>query len=178
MKPAIQLRGNRPVQFSMRTITEEDIEVLRQWKNSHREFFFHKDLISPEQQTLWYRQFSEAADDHMFVIVVEATIIGCIGARLLNGCVDIYNVILGRKEYGRRGIMSSALKATCAFVGLLYSGRPIQVRVLKENSAIRWYEKNHFVLTLMQEDHVVMELGKAAPEYYECSANLAVRFGL
>ena len=34
-------------QISMRTIELKDVENLRIWKNSHKEFFFYKKEISP-----------------------------------------------------------------------------------------------------------------------------------
>jgi RimJ/RimL family protein N-acetyltransferase len=174
MKPTAELQTDRPIPFSLRTMGEDDIELLRDWKNEHRQFFFHKDIISREQQQGWFGRFEQARDDHMFVVMVEGRKIGCMGVRLLEGGVDVYNVILGVKGYGRKGIMSAALNGVCAYGRFLYPGRPVQLRVLTDNPAVPWYEKNGFQIIARRDDHLVMELKGVVSGQFRCRLELTI----
>ena len=155
MKPVIKIEGSNG--FRMRTITKEDIELLREWKNDHRQFFFYDKLIGPEQQQMWYSQFAQRSNDVMFIILVEGHKVGCIGTRLLSpDDVDIYNVILGEKTFEGKGIMSTALNATSKLNRLLYPTSAIHVRVLLSNPAVAWYKKNGFVTVDERDNYVLM----------------------
>jgi RimJ/RimL family protein N-acetyltransferase len=175
MKPVAELKAQSPVVFSLRTIGVDDIESLREWKNNDRQYFFHKTIIAPEQQRAWYAKFSQTPHDHMFAVWLGDVRVGCIGARLLEDGIDVYNVILGRKDHGRKGIMSAALKAICTYVRFLYPGQSIRVRVLKINPAIRWYQSNGFVtINTSSEDHIILELRELHREEIICTLSLSL----
>lgn len=146
---------NEGFQFTLRTASEGDLPNLRKWKNNEREFFFFKNEISLEQQREWFRAYLSRTDDYMFVILVNKNAIGCMGIRLIEGGWDVYNVILGSKDFGSKGLMSKAFKAMLQFAvsNHQYS---ITLKVLKHNPAIEWYKKNGFTITSEQSDHFCM----------------------
>jgi len=92
----------------------------------------------------------------MFVLEVEEERIGCMGFRVQDELVDIYNVILGNKEYGGMGLMGRALAAMIRFIRTQYS-LPITAKVLKGNSAIRWYLDNGFVIIVSHNRYDVIQ---------------------
>jgi RimJ/RimL family protein N-acetyltransferase len=176
MKPIATLHADQPVRFSMRTIGADDIELLRGWKNEHRQFFFYKEIITGEQQQAWYRRWSQETHDHMFIVEVEKRSVGCIGTRLFQDTADVYNVILGDKQFGGKGIMSEALCATVAFSQLLYPGFPVCVRVLQTNPAIGWYERNGFTRIAANDGFVTMKWTRAIPSSFQCNMTLLIPF--
>lgn len=145
----------------IRLINEDDLPKLRQWKNDHKEVFFHKDEISEEQQNEWYREYQKKEDDFMFMVFWGKVPIGCIAVRLIDKVWDVYNLILGLPEYGGKGLMSEALKDVIDFT-VLCNHKTITCKVLKDNLAIYWYGKNGFMVTSEYPDHYVMTYrGKA-----------------
>jgi RimJ/RimL family protein N-acetyltransferase len=143
--------------YLLRTIKENDLEILRLWKNAHKEYFFYKIEITPEEQSVWFEALNERRDDHMFIIEVQGKGIGCIGARKYQEFIDIYNVILGDKNYKGQHVMTNALWAVVSFCNLVFIDKPVRVRVLRTNPAIKWYEKIGFKMIDYYEDHVVMQ---------------------
>jgi len=91
-------------EFIIRSISLQDIELLRTWKNDHRDSFFFKEIITPEMQKNWFLSYLQRRNDFMMIIIKSNEKIGCIGFRLLIDKVDIYNVILGRKKYAKEDI--------------------------------------------------------------------------
>lgn len=138
--------------LTLRAASEIDLEYLRQWKNDQREFFFHKDIITPEQQHIWFTKFQARNHDYMFIVDQKGKSIGCMGIRLIDEAWDIYNVILGLPEYGKKGYMGKALQAMLTYSKAV-SNFPITLQVLKANPAVTWYQKNGFVVAAEQADH-------------------------
>jgi len=176
MKPIATLYADQPIPFSMRTIGTGDIELLRGWKNAHRQFFFYKEIITGEQQQAWYRRWAQEMHDSMFIIEVANLSVGCIGTRLFQDTADVYNVILGDKQFGGKGVMSEALCATVAFSRLLYPGLPVCVRVLQTNPAIGWYERNGFVRIAASNEYVTMKYTRAISSHFKCNMTLSIPF--
>ncbi|MBG0764705.1 MAG: GNAT family N-acetyltransferase, partial [Tissierellales bacterium] len=123
----------------MRSVEEKDAETLRNWKNEHKEHFFFKKEISKDDQLIWFKTFHERLNDFMFIIEDKNQPIGCIGARLYQESIDIYNVILGDKKYKGKHVMKNALWATVSFSNLIYYSKPVRVKVLTTNPAREWY---------------------------------------
>lgn len=142
--------------FKLRSIIENDIEILRAWKNNHKQFFFYKNEITVEEQKAWFQALEKRPNDHMMIIQDDEKQIGCIGIRFLDGMADIYNVILGDKTYKGKHVMTNALYAVVSFSNLIYPNIPIIVKVLCDNPAINWYQKIGFQITETCEDYVVM----------------------
>ncbi len=139
----------------LRTAGESDLLRLREWKNSHREFFFFKEEISSEQQKEWYHAYQLRQEDYMFIVTAGEIPIGCMGIRLVDDKWDVYNVILGLPDQAGKGLMSKALRMMLSFAAS-HKTKPITVKVLKKNPAVRWYKKNGFVETEELQDHFCM----------------------
>ena len=138
-------------------ITPADLENLREWKNAHRLCFFYQEIITPEQQAKWFRDYLERADDYMFVTESAGQPVGCLGFRMLDQSADIYNVILGRSESGGKGVMSRAMRLLCSFIAAEFT-RDIGAQVLLSNPARGWYRKNAFRETQSFETYVEIQL--------------------
>jgi RimJ/RimL family protein N-acetyltransferase len=123
--------------------TARDAELLRRWKNAHRSAFFDQREIEAPRQTAWFAGLMERDDDFMFVVVIEGIDAGSMGVRVLQGAAEVYNVNLGREELGGAGYMSAALQRLVAFAEATHA-LPVVVAVLKNNPAVRWYERNGF----------------------------------
>jgi hypothetical protein len=144
--------------YLVRTIVEEDIELLRVWKNACRTSFFFKDIITPEMQRDWFKRYLERNSDFMMVIVSNGERIGCIGFRSLEDRVDLYNLIVGHPQSVGKGHMSLALDLICKEIKKRYPGRPIMVSVLRDNPALQWYFKRGFVVTAEKSAHFDLTL--------------------
>jgi RimJ/RimL family protein N-acetyltransferase len=136
----------------LRTANKEDLNNLRKWKNEHRDFFFFKGIITPEQQREWFRNYQSSPENYMFIVTEGGKAFGCMGIRLIDSAWDVYNVILGSPKHGGKGLMSKAFQAMLRFA-LLRHPLPITIQVLKHNPAMAWYQKNGFVITSEQPDH-------------------------
>ncbi len=160
--------------MELRTIVREDIELLREWKNQHRQFFFHKGNITEKEQSEWYERWSQFDDDHLFMIISGSERVGCIGTRFYNKTSDIYNVILGAKEYGGKGVMADALYATIAISQFLRPAAAVCVRVLRENPAVGWYKRNGFVEVTANVEFVTMMWSRIMHKDFKCEMSLVI----
>lgn len=156
----IILRNPDQNKIVLRSINESDIEQLRIWKNANMEYFFHNDIINSEQQKRWFLDFSARLNDFMFIVNYDGKDVGCMGFRVLNNKADIYNVILGKKLYGRHGIMSLSLSMMIEYIRSRYN-EDISTKVLTTNPAVRWYEKNGFETESSFSDYYIMRFMKA-----------------
>jgi RimJ/RimL family protein N-acetyltransferase len=143
---------------SLRSIDIDDLELLRQWKNDHRFSFFYHEIIQPAMQTKWFSEFCERPQDYMFVVCYENIKIGCMGFRFVHDLIDIYNVILGLKDYGGRGLMSQAMQRMLQFIRSLYM-QDIRVKIVKSNPALKWYKKNGFEIIEITDRYHLAQLG-------------------
>lgn len=141
--------------LAIRTSALGDLNNLREWKNAHKEYFFHKLEITPAQQEEWFSGYLLRADDYLFIVEFDGMPIGCMGIRFKGNNWDIYNVILGKTEFGGHGLMGRSYQVMLQFAKSQIS-RPISLQVLKNNPAIWWYEKNGFEVAQDLGDHLFM----------------------
>jgi RimJ/RimL family protein N-acetyltransferase len=143
----------------LRTINENDLELLRVWKNDNREYFFYKNIINPEEQVLWFKGYKNRKNDYILVILYEDNLIGCAGYRLIeDNQIDLYNIILSNKEFGGRGIMGESIRLLCSYILDNFAGE-ISLKVLAGNlKAIKWYNDNGFVELYDKENYTFMKL--------------------
>ena len=139
------------------SINRDDLELLRKWKNANRESFFYKEIITESDQEKWYDKYISRENDYIFIVLYNGVKIGCIGYREIDGSIDIYNVILGKDEFSRKGLMSRALRIFCSY---LYDSikKDITAKVLHENQAKLWYMKNSFGKISKVEDFLLLKL--------------------
>lgn len=151
----LSLPPHRLGNVALRGATESDLDNLRRWKNEQREFFFHKEEISPSQQAKWFEAFRARPDDFMFVVLVDQRPVGCMGIRYMDGAWDVYNVILGDQAMKGSGVMSLAFGAMLQFAKSRVAG-PVGLKVLKKNPAVGWYARNGLAITGEHSDYYEM----------------------
>lgn len=139
----------------LRSIVEADLEFLRQWKNSQRQYFFHQEEIDPNQHRQWWESFSLRPYDIMLITEYEKQRVGCMGVRWQEDHWDIYNVILGAQEFGGRGFMGLAFSALLDYAFALKPS-PIRLQVLKHNPAVKWYQKQGFEINEIHDSFYAM----------------------
>jgi len=147
----------------LRSIEEQDLELLRLWKNENKKCFFYQNEISPKEQREWFLGFIKRHDDYMFMVELIAKTsvkpIGCLGFRIIGDVVDIYNVIR-RRKIDAGFTMGSALHLVLNFIVLKFSEKDIVCKVLADNPAVGWYERNYFTISEKKSDHFVMIFNK------------------
>jgi len=144
----------------LKMITVEDIEKLRVWKNKNADSFFYKEVISSDEQVNWYNGYLKRNNDFMFSIYYGKANVSCIGFRVIDGLIDIYNVILGEENYASKGIMKCAMIILVNYLILKYDYK-ITAKVLKSNSAINWYKKNGFLIEEEIQDYFFINFDKS-----------------
>ena len=65
---------------SLKLIQQEDIELIRQWRNSKEinQFFIFRGHISKAQQEKWFHKISTSGRDYYFLIVVDNRPVGLV----------------------------------------------------------------------------------------------------
>jgi hypothetical protein len=152
----------------LRLVDWPDTELMREWKNANKAFFFHSQDITPEQQRTWFAGYLERPDDHDFAVEerVEGSkdsaweTVGLLGCRLvdqsvLGDTVDIYNVMRGRRTVRNLVSMGEMIRRLCGEIAARYP-QPISCKVLSGNPAVAWYLQNGFVRQGQAPDHVVL----------------------
>jgi RimJ/RimL family protein N-acetyltransferase len=84
------------------------------------------------------------------------------GFRVLEGKIDVYNVIRGVPGVGRRGLMKEAVHLMCAYALSRYACE-IGCKVLIDNPAVTWYEGCGFVRRARRETYYEMVLREDFP---------------
>jgi len=144
---------------TLRPITKNDLEMLRSWKTSHKEYFYHQDHINKEQQQSWFANYESREYDKIFIVVYKNVDIGCMGVRLKDDAWDVYNVILGIPKYGKKGIMSKALGLLVDYSKSI-KNLPVVLEVLSDNPAIVWYQRNGFKIESETEKALIMKYSR------------------
>ena len=83
----------------LRLLEEGDLPMTLAWRNQDhiRQWFFHSDLITPEEHRRWFEQYRDRDDDFVFVIEETETLKRPVGQ------VALYHVdwVARRAEFGR-----------------------------------------------------------------------------
>ena len=150
--------------FKLRTINIEDIELLREWKNQHRSSFFHKEMITSEQQKDWYYKYSVDEDNVMFIVVNEnGESIGCMGYRKIDSGVDVYNIMRGVKEKNASFKMKEAFLVMLEYIHKHIDDN-ISCVVLNNNPAFNWYLSMGFILIKRHLEYSTLAFNKNRQE--------------
>ncbi|HMC20636.1 MAG TPA: GNAT family N-acetyltransferase [Thermoanaerobaculia bacterium] len=157
MKPRIKITAPNDHAVVLCSATWEDQESLRAWKNANRQYFFFKNVIERDGQHRWFEGHLRRPDDHMFMVIVEGKPIGCLAVRVLGDELDIYNVILGDERFSGKGYMTRGIRMMAKFAFDRYPRRPLRLKVLKNNPAVRWYERNGFHSIGGGDDYLELE---------------------
>lgn len=139
--------------------SDDDQERLRIWKNAHRRSFFYQEIIEPKQQVKWFQRYQDRADDYMFMVEEDGNPIGCMAFRAEDEeTIDLYNIIRG-EEGNHRVTMQSAMHVMLAYISERFPDRKIKCDVLKDNPAVKWYQKCGFAI-LGEREYYIMGIGR------------------
>lgn len=116
-------------------------------------------MITPEQQTSWYRDYLHREFDYMFIVKdINQNSIGCLGFRMIDNYIDMYNIIRGNHS-SLRTSMKDAMHIMLNYITKSFP-YPIQCDVLKNNPAVNWYKKCGF--TIQKElDYYIMAINSS-----------------
>ncbi|BCE00602.1 hypothetical protein [Marinicellulosiphila megalodicopiae] len=142
--------------FILKSILVEDIESLRVWKNKHRGSFFHKNEITSSEQYTWFSEYQNDPENIMFVVIVDGVSIGCMGYRLKDGGVDVYNIMRGEKTSHKPFKMSDAFSVMLSYLKVKYQ-LTISCVVLNDNPAFNWYLNNNFIVKAKYDNYSLLE---------------------
>ena len=163
MNRQITLTCNEFTIIQLRTATTSDQENLRIWKNSHRTSFFYQEIIQPEQQMRWFEKYQNRPDDCMFMVEELCQekgkdvfcSIGCMAFRIEDeNTIDLYNIIRGEQSKGKAS-MKDAMHMMLAYIWEMFPDKRIKCDVLKENPAVKWYQKCGFDIWEEKEYYIM-----------------------
>lgn len=145
MKPALILSSTAAPGISLESIRPEHLELLRLWKNNHSHRFFHQEKITAAQQHQWFDAYATRPLDWIFLIHDAGTQhpAGCLGYRVLDAEIDIYNVLRAEDVPSRSRAHSHALNILTNHIAATHQ-LPIRARVLADNPAARWARLHGF----------------------------------
>ena len=157
LKEDIIFDSDNNSRIKLRFINSGDIELLRKWKNDNKQYFFFDKIINPDQQLEWYRNFTKRKNDFMFIVELDSKRIGCMGYRLINRTIDIYNVILGEKKYSQQKVMSNAFQLMISNIKKKFA-LEIFAKVIIDNPALTWYFKNGFKVSEKKDQYFLIKM--------------------
>ena len=145
----------------LRLAEHGDNELLRTWKNNNKRSFFYQQEISPNQQKEWFFAYQKRENDYIFMVEEFVDLkyepIGCMGFRVKDEEIDLYNIIRGKKS--RTGAsMHRAMHIMLNYILLKYD-LPLKCDVLKDNPAVDWYKKCGFDI-LREIEYYIMQIDK------------------
>lgn len=162
MKRSVILYIKDMTDMRLRSIEKKDIDDLRIWKNENKSRFFYKQEITPDEQSKWYQGYMHREKDYIFIVEIKVSDtwekIGCLGFRVVEGNIDLYNIIRGRRTEARSS-MREAMHILLAYISARYS-YPIKCDVLVDNPAVEWYNKCGFSIKECRGDYYIMVFEK------------------
>jgi hypothetical protein len=124
-----------------------DLEDLRTWKNTWKQRCFYKAEISPEQQKGWFAKLQANPTDLMLLAQQQTPqgyiSFGCLGFRVHENSLEIYNTIRGRNN---ETITHTLTQATTLMLNWLLRtyNKPVCGKVLAANPTRPWFESLGF----------------------------------
>ena len=147
--------------FRLREIDSMDLPLIREWKNQNSNHFFYNKFITDKEQLDWYENYKLRKDDHMYVVELRKAEnwkkVGVMGYRIIDNHIDIYNVIRGIPSHEESFSMGQSLQALVSNIKKKHPKTSISCKVLKQNPAVQWYEKNGFKTLETHDSFILME---------------------
>lgn len=138
-------------EVEIRPLSYEDSQLYRvlRNKNNHRKWFIYQDIISEEEQAVWYEHYLSDVSDAMFAIYYQDKFVGG------NAVYHIDNS-LKRGEYGRllldeglvggKGIGKVSTLLACSIAKDLLGLKELYLEVFPDNiPALKTYEYAGFM---------------------------------
>ncbi|MGQ9907544.1 MAG: GNAT family N-acetyltransferase [Candidatus Flexifilum sp.] len=169
MKPVIApIEGER---IRLRPLAETDLPLTLAWRNQDhiRRWFFHSDIIQPEQHRAWFDKYRAKDDDFVFIIVVKETDtpIGQVALYRIDRVqqeAEFGRIMIGEASASGKGYAREATQLIVQRFGFEQLGlRRIYLEVFADNApAIAIYEKCGFRRVGEQGGQILMEIVRSA----------------
>ncbi|MBF0406251.1 MAG: GNAT family N-acetyltransferase [Candidatus Riflebacteria bacterium] len=148
----------------IRLITENDLELLRFWRNDEttRHFFFNSAIISNEQQIIWYNAYKRWNNDYQFIFSLrkndELIPAGTFALYNIQGKVAEFGRALVVKQLRRKGIFFEACKCLFETAKKHFLIERVFLEVYSSNGrAIHVYQALGFIPSEPSESKIKME---------------------
>jgi RimJ/RimL family protein N-acetyltransferase len=111
--------SREPPGVQLRPVGEEDLELLRAWRNDPgiRPWFFDDREITAASQRAWFERYRQDDRDQLFVIEAPAgTPVGTVGLAGVDpqhGTAELGRCLIGPPEARARGYMTAGVPALC-----------------------------------------------------------------
>ncbi len=127
----------------LRSLAEDDLELIRQWRNQFKSNFYDESYITKEKQREFYNHFKETSDYFFIITLKDGTPVGTIA--LYDIRLDDSSATLGRflllEEYRNQGIATEAVNLVTNLADRIRLWK-IKVDCKESNiDAIRVYER-------------------------------------
>ncbi len=141
----MELQGK---EITLKEITIDDIEMIREWRNKYSSFFFNSSYITKEQQMKWFSKYKNSVLVEYMWIILDNNYTPC-------GTISLYNIsfpsasaTVGRmlllEDSKYKGIMEDALNTVCKYANQIGISR-LTLSVYMDNlEAIKLYSKCGF----------------------------------
>jgi len=143
--------------FSFHSITEDNLEMVRQWRNSEfvRTNMIFQDIISEEQQKQWYKRISNINNIY-FVAHFKQTPFGVMNYKNINWKKNEAEagIFVGSKEYIQTQIPSAAAVLLMHFTFFAIGMEKIYSEILKNNQSVIFYNTGLGFSFLREEQNV------------------------
>lgn len=141
------------------SVSDADQERLRIWKNNHRTSFFYQEIIQPQQQSRWFQGYQSREGDYMFMVEESCHPIGCMAFRTEEeNTIDLYNIIRG-EDGSHKVSMRNAMHVMLAYIRERFPDSKIKCDVLRDNPAVKWYQKCGFAI-LEEKEYYIMGISQ------------------
>lgn len=144
-----------------RPLSTKDSEQFRLLRNQeeNRKWFKHTDLISPEQQQLWFENYLKREDDYMFSLYLPNNcFIGCLGlydVDMEKKAAEFGRLIIDQKAAGEKHMGRQAVYGACLIAKEQLSLSSLYLEVYDNNvPAIKTYKNAGFsiIRAFLQSD--------------------------
>lgn len=135
--------------LTLRPLAAEDIEMVRQWRNTYRHEFFDTTEITPEMQQAWYQRYlTTTTTDKMFIITLrDGTPIGQLALYDISATnrTAKFGRFLILSEYRGQGYATEAMRSILKYAFKVLQLAKIKLEVYVDNlEAIAVYTKVGF----------------------------------
>ncbi|MEG3768075.1 GNAT family N-acetyltransferase [Alteromonas sp. 14N.309.X.WAT.G.H12] len=173
MKPMVNVPVIENYQVRLRPITAQDLELLRQWRNSDfvREKMLSTALISEEQQQAWFKKMVTDTSQMHWLIEYRDTPIGAVNVKVTRRCDTVVTaqtlepgLYIGEPNYQGNIVAfapSLALYDYCFFV---LGTKTLHAAVKRDNQAALKYNQQLGYEIDSRGEFITLRLQKASYE--------------